>query len=148
MDINRIGRSGAPAFGVQSAGSSGGKSAGSFQDQLGGQFKEHFRDRASALFDEIIREADGLLEHVDMSRFERYRSMIQSLLGDVLHHAYALQMEHVTDSRGKQRLYATVGVIDGKLEELARQLLDRNTDKLDYISRMDEIRGLVMDLLL
>ncbi len=135
-------------FGIQPAGGSESKSAGSFQDQLGGQLKQQLRERAASLFDEILQEADDLLEHIDLSRFERYRHSIRSLLDDVLRHAYTLQTEHVTDSQGRQRLYSTVGVIDGKLEDLAKRLLEQNTDKLRYLARIDEIRGLVMDLLL
>ena len=148
MGIDRIAQGGAPAFGVRAAGSAAGKSVGSFQEQLGGQYKEQFRSRAAALFDEIIREAGGLLDHPDMSKFERYRSMIRNLLADVLRHAYVLQTEHVTDARGARRLYATVGIVDEKLEDMAKQLLCRTADKLRYLSRIDEIRGLVMDLFL
>ena len=55
MDINRV----KPAGQLNSSGissvskGSGGKSSGSFQDQLGGQMKEQYRDRADAIIDEI-----------------------------------------------------------------------------------------------
>lgn len=148
MDIYRVKRTGPPAYGIRAAGSSGGKSAGSFQQQLGTHLKEEYRSRVSALFDEITREASNILEHVDILKFEKYRSLIGELLEEVVKNAYFLCSERVLDYSGKQRIYATVSIIDQKLADMAGDLLGRNSERLGYLSRVDEIRGLIMDLLL
>jgi uncharacterized protein YaaR (DUF327 family) len=59
-----------------------------------------------------------------------------------------INSERILDPSGKQRIYTTINIIDGKLESLALDLLKRNSDRIDYLLRIDEIRGLVMDMLL
>jgi uncharacterized protein YaaR (DUF327 family) len=59
-----------------------------------------------------------------------------------------LSSESITDRYGHQRVFETINIIDIKLDALAKDILLENSDKLDYISRVDEIRGLIMDMLL
>ena len=149
MGINRV----APAGQVNSSGitsvskGSGGKSSHSFQDELGGQLKENYRDRAAAIMDELKQHASDILDKADLDKFERYRGLIKDLLGEVTKNAYALRSEFVTDGYGRQRVFATVAVVDDKLSSLASDLLLRDSAKIDFLGRIDEIRGLIMDIL-
>ena len=45
-------------------------------------------------------------------------------------------------------VYEIIRTIDKKLDNLADDILSRNSKHIDYICRMDEIRGLIMDMLL
>ncbi len=149
MDINRV----KPAGQLNSSGitsvskGSGGKSSGSFQDQLGGQMKEHYRDRAAAIMDELKKHASDILDKSDLDKFEKYRGLISELLGEVTRNAYALSSERITDGYGRQRVYATVAIVDEKLDALAADLLLQDSKKIDLLGRIDEIRGLIMDIL-
>jgi uncharacterized protein YaaR (DUF327 family) len=150
MNIYRVNRpgqaTGASVQGVTQG--SGGKSAGSFQQQLGSQLKEQYRNRAAALFDEINEQAAAIIENADLATFEKYRELIAKLIGEVTSNAYCLDSECVLDPSGRQRVYETISTIDKKLEALAADILNRNSKHIDYICRVDEIRGLVMDMLL
>lgn len=147
MEALRLGRLQAPSRPMRVAGTSDGASSGSFGQQFGRQMKENGKSRAAALFDEIAGEAAELAAPVDFSRFERHRRLIGDLLGEVVCHAYDLRAESILDASGRQRIYAAVSVIDRKLDAMAREMLDRDREWIDYISRMDEIRGLILDLL-
>jgi len=148
MDIYSVRPMEAPIYGIKSIGDFGGKSSDSFQQQLGRQRKEHFRSRVVALFEEITEDAASIIDHVDLSKFEKYRGLIGNLLSEVVQNAYSLCSERVLDRFGRHRLYASISIIDKKLENMAKDILNKNGDRIDYISRVDEIRGLVMDLLL
>lgn len=137
-----------PAYGVRpAAGNSGHSSSGSFQQQMGQQEREHYKTRVAALFDEIAKAGSAMLEPVDLTKFERYRGMIQELLCEVVSHAYCLNSERMFDRFGRSRVYETVTIVDKKLEEIAGDLLRSSSERIDYLGRMDEIRGLLMDLL-
>ncbi len=148
MDIGRVNPAGQlNGSGITSVSKgSGGKSSGSFQDHLGGQMKEHYRDRVAAILDDLKKQASDILDNADLDKFERYRVLISELLGEVVRNAYVLSSEFVTDSFGRQRLYATISVVDNKLDELASDLLLRDSKKIDFLGRIDEIRGLIMDI--
>ncbi|UOO37345.1 YaaR family protein [Oscillospiraceae bacterium CM] len=148
MDINKISRAEKPPlYGVTS--SSGGGTAGErFRDQMGQSLKDNLKKRAQELFDDLKETAQCLETPVNLDTFERCRLLIKELLSDILQNAYTLQTEQVTDANGRQRLFETVTVIDQKLSTLASDLFVETGDKLDILSRVDDIRGLVMDLLL
>lgn len=150
MSVNRVSRSGqTTGSSIRSAAkSAGGKSSRSFQQQMGSQLKEQYRERVAALFNEINEQAAHIVETADMVAFEKYRRLIAALLEEVTNNAYRLESECVLDTSGKQRVYEIIRTIDKKLEDLAANILKRNSRHIDYICRMDEIRGLIMDLLL
>lgn len=147
MDVNRVKRTDTPSYSIHAVGNSGGKSTGFFQQQLGEQMKEDYKRRFTVLFDEIIAESATILEHADLSKFEQYRGLIRELLQDVLKNAYHLHSERVLDFSGKQRIYEMVHIVDDKLDDLAKEILVHSRDRINYLSQIDEIRGLIMDLL-
>lgn len=125
-----------------------GNSSDSFKHNLGNQLKEEYRKRINILFDEITQQADHILENISFDKFEEYRKLICELINEVLKNAYSLSNEHVLDYSGKQRTFSSINIIDEKLDQLAADIMNSTGDRLDYISRVDEIRGLVTDLLL
>lgn len=136
-------------YGVTSVpGGSGGSAGDAFREQLGHQLKEDYRRHFNDLLDELTALADTILGRIDISSFERYRGQLRELLTEAIKNAYVLSSEYVTDMNGRQRVFATINIIDTKLDDLAKDILHENSDKLDFLSRVDEIRGLIMDMLL
>jgi uncharacterized protein YaaR (DUF327 family) len=150
IDVYRLRRSEHTARAGKAAvmGSSGGSAGDAFREHMGRQLKEEYRKHINALFDELTELADTILGRADISIFERYRGQLKELLTEAIKNAYILNSEYVTDFNGRQRVYATIGIIDSKLDELARDILESSGSRLDYLSRVDEIRGLIMDMLL
>ncbi|MGE4354794.1 MAG: YaaR family protein [Oscillospiraceae bacterium] len=136
------------SYGINPAGKgSGNLSSRSFQSAFQGQLKEHYKGRATALFDEITAKAPAIFSHVDIKEYEKYRRLIGELLNEVVNNAYSISCEQLLDASGKARIYTSVKKINSKLEGLADDLLSRNCDNINYLGRIDEIRGLVMDLI-
>ncbi len=136
-------------YGVTSvSGGSGGSTGDVFREQMGNQAKDGYRRHFDDLFDELTALADSILCKIDISTFERYRGQLKDLLMEAIKNAYVLNSEYVTDMNGRQRVFATINIIDTKLDALAKDIINDNSDKLDYLSRVDEIRGLIMDMLL
>lgn len=140
---------GSLSYGIKSVSSgSGGTSGEGFRDNLGNQMKDDFRKRIKNLFDEMTDLAPYIEGKMDISIFERYRGQIKELLSDIARNAYRLNSEYVMELNGRQRVFATLSIVDKMLDDLAKDLLEQNRDKLDYLSCVDEIRGLIMDMLL
>lgn len=150
MDVRRVKQiNSTVGYGTMtvSAGS-GGNSGGSFRDQLGGQLKDDYKKRVAVILDEMTSLSSDFLSRIDIQAFERYLGQIKSLLTEIVKNAYVLNSENILDLSGRQRIFASVGIVDQKLDELAKNVLYQNGDRLDYLSKVDEIRGLVMDMLL
>ncbi len=149
IDVYRVKRTEHPSRcgAATVTGASGGFTGDVFREHLGRQLKEEYRRHIDTLFDELTALADTILGRADLSMFERYRGRLRELLTEALKNAYILNSEYVTDLNGRQRVFATISIIDSKLDDLAKDILQENSGKLDYLSRVDEIRGLILDML-
>ncbi len=121
--------------------------SGSFQQQLGDQRREQNRQRIDALFDELTEQSETILQRMDLTRFEHYRELIRQLLGELVQGAYTAQTDRVFDRYGRSSVYTTVHIIDEKLDALAAEVIAQSSKPLAFIDQIDEIRGLVTDLL-
>jgi uncharacterized protein YaaR (DUF327 family) len=83
-----------------------------------------------------------------MAEMELFRALVAELINEVVSNAYSFQKEKSFDIRGRHKIFATVSRINEKLEELAKDILEGKRDKLEIMSRIDEIKGLVIDILL
>jgi uncharacterized protein len=149
MDVYRVKRiNGALSYGVAPSASGGGGAGGSFREHLGNQLKDDYKKRVTDILDDLSHLSGEMLIRIDIQAFERYLGQMKALLSEIVKNAYVLNSENILDVRGRQRIFTSVGVVDRKLDELAADVLIQNGDNLDYLSRVDEIRGLIMDMLL
>ena len=119
---------------------------GAFQQQMNDREQQNYRARITNLFHEIRENAPRLLERRDLAVFEEYRMQIAELMEEILHHAYLFEPVDVRDGSGRRKVFATVTVVDQKLKELGDELLVENGPQLDLLGRVDEIRGMILDL--
>lgn len=120
----------------------------SFHDQMGQQQRDDLQKRAEELLEELSKNANNIFDQVDFLKFEEYRRMISELIRDIVNNAYACRSQRISSSWGKPKIYSSVVVIDEKLEAMGSEIMNANSDRLAFLSKVDEIRGLIMDLLL
>ena len=76
----------------------------------------------------------------------RYKGKVRAILRYLEQQSYVVTESSFYDPRGRRRLLMMVESIDQKLEELTRDFLNDQTSGLDLVGRLDEIRGLLLDL--
>ncbi len=96
--------------------------------------------------EEIDEYAERLRRNPIMENLLRYKGRIRALLRFLVEHSYTVQESTFYDPQGRRRLLMLVETIDEKLEGLTRGLLIEQDDNLELLGRLDEIRGLLLDL--
>lgn len=76
----------------------------------------------------------------------RYKSKVRAVLRYLVQRSYVVTESSFYDPTGRRRLLMMVENIDQKLEELTRDFLNNQNSGLDLVGRLDEIRGLLLDL--
>lgn len=109
---------------------------------------EQFHARLNELIKEIDLQGEKLSKRADIKEFEKYRRLIREFLDEVVSNGYAFSKDNAFGARGRHRFFATVRVIDQKLDELAREVLSGQTDSIALLHRIDDIRGLILDMIL
>lgn len=117
-----------------------------------------FRAALYAADDEIIRgELDQLIAEVDRSaaelrrwrgkaQLEAYKRAVRAFVQTALEKMYRVESDMRFDVRGNRVRSVIVQAIDAHLEELTEEILHGSGSVLSLAARLDEIRGLLLDL--
>ncbi|MCL2761763.1 MAG: YaaR family protein [Treponema sp.] len=113
------------------------------------------------LMDEVRSTGDTLRGRPFPDEIIRYKQAVRNFMHYVVEHSYSLSHEtgipkflkpgykgpRGTPESMKQITYTKIAVVDKKLEELAAMLLSSQMPQLELAARLEEIRGLLVDLL-
>ena len=104
-------------------------------------------ERLSVLLDDIEKEGKKISKHMDVRDMKYYRSLIQQFMNEIVSRSHKFSRENFLDRRGRHRVYGIIKLVDENLDLLAAELLKAEKDHLYILSKIDEIRGLLLDIL-
>ena len=113
------------------------------------------------LMDEVHSAGDSLRNRPFPSEILRYKQAVRNFMHYVVENSYSLDHEtgipkflkpgykgqRGTPEAMKQITYTKIQIVDKKLEDLAAMLLSGQMPQLELASRLEEIKGLLIDLL-
>ena len=102
--------------------------------------------KLEALMNDISTQGKLLSEHMDVRDMKRYRGLIKEFMNEVVNRSHKFSRENFLDRRGRHRVYGLVKLEEEKLDELAQVLVSGEKDHIDILNRVDEIRGLLLDI--
>jgi len=121
---------------------------GSFQFTLLSAIEETaLAERLSGLLTDIEKEGKKIAKHMDVRDMKYYRSLIQEFMNEIVSRSHKFSRENFLDRRGRHRVYGMIKLLDENLYLLAAELLKEEKDHLFILSKIDEIRGLLLDIL-
>ena len=95
----------------------------------------------------IEKEGKKIAKHMDVRDMKYYRSLIQEFMNEIVSRSHKFTRENFLDRRGRHRVYGMIKLVDENLDLLAAELLKEEKDHLFILSKIDEIRGLLLDIL-
>jgi uncharacterized protein YaaR (DUF327 family) len=125
-----------------------GKAPGQFNTYLKKQSSEDRDEMLRRKAQEIFRQGERLSEKVDIAELKAYKRLISEFLEEAIRSFMNFSKESYMDRRGRHRLYATVKKVNEKLEELTKEVLSSERDHLKILGRIEDIRGLILDIVL
>ncbi|MDR1466267.1 MAG: YaaR family protein [Treponema sp.] len=101
------------------------------------------------LMDEIHSKGDALRKRPLTQEILHYKKAVHDFLNFIVKNAYDVEKQiGIRRKREEtQRSFLQVKVIDQKLEQLATVILNGQADQLKILARLEEINGLLVDLL-
>lgn len=120
---------------------------GNFKFTLVSRIEEQELQNALAnMMEEITRQGEKLSKHRDIKDMKRYRALIKDFLNEVVNRSHAFSRENFLDRKGRHRVYGIIRLIDENLDQLAQELVKDEQDNLAILSKIGEIRGLLLDI--
>lgn len=105
------------------------------------------QERLSAMMEEITMQGKKLGKHMDVRDMKHYRRLIKEFMNEIVNRSHKFSRENFLDRRGRHRVYGMIKRVDTVLDELAGELLKEEKDSLAILSKVDEIRGLLLDII-
>lgn len=108
--------------------------------------EQELQTRLTSLMEEITMQGDKLAKHRDIKDMKKYRGLVKDFLNEIVNRSHSFSRENFLDRRGRHRVYGIVRLVDAKLDELAQELVKDEKDNLNILSKIGEIRGLLLDI--
>ena len=104
-------------------------------------------ERLSVMMQEITMQGEKLGKHMDVRDMKHYRRLIQEFMSEIVNRSHKFSRENFLDRRGRHRVYGMIKRVNVVLDELAGELIKEEKDTLAILSKVDEIRGLLLDII-
>ena len=104
-------------------------------------------ERLSVMMQEITMQGEKLGKHMDVRDMKHYRRLIQEFMNEIVNRSHKFSRENFLDRRGRHRVYGMIKRVNVVLYELAGELIKEEKDTLAILSKVDEIRGLLLDII-
>ena len=103
--------------------------------------------KLEGLMKEIEEEGQRIARHKDIRDLKRYRAKIKEFMNEVTTRSYAFSRENYLDRKGRHRVYGIIHLVDEELDKLAEALVADEKDHLAILQMIDDIRGMLIDIL-
>ena len=108
--------------------------------------EKDLQEKLNSMMEEITVQGDKISKHTDIKDMKKYRELVKGFLNEVVSRSHEFSRENFLDRRGRHRVYGIVRLVDKNLDDLAGELVKDEKDHLAIISKIDDIRGLLLDI--
>ena len=122
--------------------------SGEFDFTLKRIASEGLAGRLSGLITEITEWGNKIAEHPDIRDLKHYRGLVGEFINEVVTNSHEFSRENFLDRRGRHRVYGIVRLINQELDELAQELIKNEKNRIAILDKIDEIRGLLLDIVI
>lgn len=120
---------------------------GSFRFALLSSLEENeLQSHLSFMMEDIIQQGNKLSKRMDIRDLQEYKKLIREFINEIAAHTHEFSRENFLDRKGRHRVYGIVKKINETLDELTEELLAEQKDNLSILNKIDEIRGLILDI--
>lgn len=119
-----------------------------FSSQLKKLEFNNYQERIKILADKIQSQGKKLEKKADIRDLKVYKQLISEFLDEAVSHSHSFTKKNFLDRRGRHRVYAIIKKINEELIELTNEVLKAEQNNINILKKLDDIRGLILDLLL
>ena len=108
--------------------------------------EKDLQQKLRTMMEDINEQGEKIARHMDIKDMRRYRELVKGFLNEVVSRSHEFSRENFLDRRGRHRVYGIVKLVDKTLDDLAGELVKDEKDHIAIVSRIDDIRGLLLDV--
>jgi len=97
------------------------------------------------LVEEITKQGEKFYRNPVYNELKIYKSMIKQFIKHTTDNMFSVEHYIGGRIRIRQKIYTITKIIDQKLEALTKLIISEQSQNIDLLSTLDEIRGLLID---
>lgn len=117
-----------------------------FEQELADFDRELVREKFDRLMEIVDEQGKKLKQTLDKKDLYEYKRRVRDLLGLIQKEFARTKQSFSWDNSGNVRTYKIIEKVDKNLDLLHNFFLEEQKDVLQIVSKIDEIRGLLLDL--
>lgn len=102
--------------------------------------------RLNTLMEEITMQGNKLSKRMDVRDMKKYRSLIKEFMNEIINRSHEFSRENFLDRKGRHRVYGIIKLVNETLDQLAMELVKDEKDHIAILSKIGEIKGLLIDI--
>lgn len=118
-----------------------------FRSKLEEIQQENIREELKILYEEIESLTTKLKDKLFIEDLVEYKGKIREFLNITVNNSHVFYKENSLDRRGRHRVYSLVKKVDNELDELTKDFLHIEKNRIRILQRLDDIKGLIVDIL-
>lgn len=117
-----------------------------FQNQLVKAENANYEQHLEKLVNDIVKQGQTLAKKIDVRELMIYKGLVSEFIEMALGGSKRFFKQSLLDRRGRHKVYALVKNINAELDLLMQDVMNGEKDNISLLKRLDDIRGLIMDI--
>lgn len=122
--------------------------AADFRTQLEKADTGSYEQRLEKLVADIVKQGEKLGKKVDIRELWEYKNLISEFLEVAVGSSRKFSKHSLLDRRGRHKVYALIKKINAEVDQLTQEVMNGEKDNIDILRRIDDIRGLILDMMM
>lgn len=122
------------------------KSGSQFNRRLLETQSANIREELNILLVSIDTQAKEIEKSLTFEALGVYRELVQKFVGMAVNELYEVEEKLSVSPTGKKKSLLIVKKINAELEALTEEFMNRQQNLIAFLARLDQIRGLLLDL--
>jgi uncharacterized protein YaaR (DUF327 family) len=107
---------------------------------------ESIRKELDALLEQIDGQAKVIEQSLTFDTLRAYKELVRKFVNIVVHELYEVQERMSVSPTGRKKSMILVKKLDVELEKLSSDFLNGQSSLINFMARLEDIKGMLMDL--
>lgn len=124
------------------------KSRTEFMEKFDKIKSESVKEELENIFEKITVQSDKIGDKVYLKDILEYKKLVKEFLNVATQNSHQFSNENFLDRKGRYRNYSIVKTVDRELENLTKDFINGQIDHMGILKKMDDIRGMLLDIMM
>lgn len=118
-----------------------------FKTKLNNLEQDQIKIELEKLYEQIENKSAKLQDSLFIEDLVDYKKLIKEFLDVSVNNSHVFVKENSLDRRGRHRIFSLVKKVDLQLDELTKDFLDIENNRINILKRIDAISGILLDIM-